>query len=260
MVPPRKFFRSLFAPLVMLLACGGRVGEIGGGGDDGGGGQQGGTDAASCPSPALVSYGETCNLVGATCLSSTLVSDCNGQPAHLAQCNCVEGGRSAPTWDCGNPAVILGVNDCPESSVLPPYFDAGGGTSSGCPDPSSIVDGASCSTAPELKCPGMRITVCPSATTFLNTCICQGSTVTPHGTTVTWSCGSIPPQPTSPCPDPTRLTEGVACSPLGQRCPGNPQSCGGSQTFYDAFQCSSACQWSRIATTDCLDAAAPNSD
>lgn len=220
---------------MLLVACGGRVGEIGvggTGGDDSGAGDSGGGEAgAVCPDPGQVMASVACPAPGLSCPSSQQIYDCNG-PTGPVTCSCSPQG-----WACPVPL----MPSCPPP---PP---------TGCPDPSSIREGASCSTSPTLTCSSdIRIVgVCPGSTTLYATCSCQQNA---------WACATVMPLPAAACPNPTTLTEGTACSSPGQQCRGNPMSCGGPQTFYDAFQCSSACQWSRVAATDCLDASAPNSE
>src|SRR5260370_9736408 len=135
-MPTTKSVRGLAGSLMLVGACGGCVGgEIGGGGtggDDGGAGDSGGGEAgAVCPDPEQVMASAACPAPGLSCPSSQQIYDCNG-PTGPVTCSC-----STQGWACPVPLMPA----CPPP---PP---------TGCPHPSSILNGASCSTPPPLPRP-----------------------------------------------------------------------------------------------------------
>jgi hypothetical protein len=124
----------------------------------------------------------------------------------------------------------------------------GGGSSAcpaDCPDPASIELGAAC-TFPS------SMTSCPS--TLPNTeC---GGTLSCFCYAGVWNCP--PGVLCAGCPPPAAIFAGDPCPADAERCPGNPQACGGA-TFYDAFQCMGGV-WVDEAPTICEIDAGPESD
>lgn len=119
-----------------------------------------------------------------------------------------------------------------------------------CPIAATIAAGAMC-TAAGLDCPSAApIYTCGTGqVTGYASCTCSlGIWVCPAPTCV--EAGAPPPS----CPDARLVHEGVTCGSPGEECPGNPTTCGGTQTFYDVFQCTKVDVWMRIVATVCNDA------
>ena len=260
---------ALVIPFLAALACGGRVGLVGGGG-------------GTCPSPAAVASGAACTSAGQTCSGS--YSQC-GAPESI-DCTCTDGAWACPVTT-GAPCVVA----CPptngvqagESCNLPAQMrphrrahvhrlrdgltnssfctcqDQGGGSGlwecpeppgpecadaqpPGCPDPSTVVNGNGCNVSPQVSCDSDALTYdCNGNVTGQATCQCFGGA---------WSC--ITPEPNCPptgCPDPQNVEQDVSCVTPGLQCPGNPTDCDGA-TFYDAFECDNGV-WNDVATTGC---------
>ena len=258
---------ALVIPFLAVLACGGRVGLVGGGG--------------TCPSPSAVTTGAACTSAGQTCESS--FSAC-GTP-ETAQCTCTDGTWACPTFN--GPACVV---QCPRTNGVQPGSSCdlaqespctveltstgcngtqltgectcqadGQGSASwacseppgpecadaqppGCPDPSSVVQGNGCDVAPQLSCDSeIPIYDCNGNITGDASCQCFGGE---------WSCiTSEPDCPPTGCPDPQSVEQGVSCMSPGLQCPGNPTECDGA-VFYDAFECDSG-QWNDVAVTGC---------
>lgn len=199
-------------PMTLVFACGGAVSHGIGPGDGGSGGD--GSPSAMCPAPASVGGGLSCATPGLDCPSTGVIRGCNGAPDTPVDCLCQNG-----TWEC------LVSQGCPTQ---------------GCPVPSSVQPGASCSTSSEgLSCQSdIGVSSCGGPTTYLQ-CTCYAGA---------WSC---PKQkvPACPCPPADSTFSGAACSPYGASCPGDPTQCGGN-TFYDDLQCQNG-TWTIVASTAC---------
>jgi len=260
---------ALVIPFLALLACGGRVGVVGGGG--------GGT----CPSPSAVASGVACTSAGQTCASTFSVC---GTP-ESADCTCTDG-----TWACpafGGPACVVA---CPPTNGVQPgsscdlatqspctveltstacdgsqlvgecscQSDAEGSATwactqavepecadaqpPGCPAPSFVVQGKGCNVSPQLSCNSDIPTYdCNGNITGDASCQCFAGA---------WSCVTSEPDcPPTGCPDPQSVEQGISCLSPGLQCPGNPTDCDGA-IFYDAFECDSGA-WNDIAVTGC---------
>jgi hypothetical protein len=119
-----------------------------------------------------------------------------------------------------------------------------------CPIPATIAGGGMCMGS-GLDCPSAApIYTCGTGqVTGYASCKCSlGVWVCPSPTCV--EAGAPPPS----CPDARLVHEGVVCDDPGEDCPGNPTTCGGTQTFYDVFQCTKANLWTRVVATVCNDA------
>lgn len=268
----RRLLAALAAavPVIALIACGGRTDGIPGGG--------------GCPAPASVTQGASCSPSGQSCPStgatcdgtqatctclngafecgdvpvtcttvcpvtivpssacdpvsqgsctvSVITTTCTGG-TYTASCSCeTRGGPHDGQWDCG----AAPEPDCPDAQ--PP----------GCPPPSTIQPGGTCSAGLDVSCQSaIPIYGCSGAVDGYETCYCDGGS---------WSCAEPgPPEcadvspPPPKCPDPSAVQQGNACFEEGEQCPGRPTFCGG-QVLYDAFQCTAGA-WDDIATTIC---------
>ena len=211
------------APLLAVLACGGRTDRVVG--DDGG--CTGTGCSAQCP--ATFQAGTPCDpATQSVCTIPLPGTTCNGG-AISETCSCQASGAGGGTWSCAVPP----TPDCPDAE--PPV----------CPAPSSIQPGAACLPAPTTGCPSnVPIVDCTGQIQGYVTCDCEVGS---------WAC--IDPGPpecvdaTTGCPPPADVQQGVSCSSEGQQCPGRPTECGG-QILYDAFQCTGG-TWDDIATTIC---------
>jgi hypothetical protein len=261
---------ALVIPFLAALACGGRVGLVGGGGDGG-----------TCPSPSAVASGVACPTAGQTCGASftgcgtTASADCTctsgtwacpqfHDPACVVACppaNGVEPGSSCNLSTEGPCTVELTSIACDGSQVTgecscqsdgqgaaiwactqgfePECADA---QPPGCPDPSSVVQGNGCNLSPQLSCNSDIPTYdCNGNITGDASCQCFNGQ---------WSCiTSEPDCPPTGCPDPVSVEQGVSCMSPGLQCPGNPTDCDGA-IFYDAFECDGG-EWNDVATTGC---------
>jgi hypothetical protein len=256
---------ALVLPFLAALACGGRVGVVGGGGN------------GSCPSPAAVENGIACTAQGQTC--SGTVDVCGGSsnedctcasgvwscPAVAAPCveqcpptNGVQPGSSCDLTTQGactveitatvcDGTVAVGSCSCEASGQggatwgcglsLPECDDAG----PSCPDPSVVVQGNACAVSSQLQCDSATPVFDCDGNAIEVSCDCLGGL---------WSCPQPPscPPPTG-CPDPQDVEQGVSCDNAQQQCPGNPTDCDGA-VFYDAFECDGG-QWNDVAPTAC---------
>lgn len=197
--------------LVNPVACGGRVGEIGGGGGGDGGG--------FCPAPSSVQEGAECAPSGETC-SSAYPSCGDG----VLPCTC-----SGGIWVC-EPA--------PPCPPPPPS----------CPAPASITSGGTCTTDPGLNCTS-TIPIyddCTGAFDGYLPCNCSDGTWLCFISEP--ACVDASPPPSS-CPAPSSVEQGLPCAGSPSQCPGNPTDCGGA-IFYDAFECQDGA-WNDVAHTDC---------
>ncbi len=258
---------ALVLPFFAALACGGRVGLVGGGG------------SPSCPSPAAVANGVACTSQGETC--SGTVDVCGGSSTE--DCTCASG-----VWSC--PAVTAPcVERCPTTNGVQPGGScdpttqgactvevtsiacdgvevsgectcqpdgAGSGAWScvqdqqpecpdagppGCPDPSFVVQGGGCGVSSQLQCASSTPVFDCEGNPIEVSCECFAGA---------WSCPQSPscPPPTG-CPDPQDVEQGFACNSPGLQCPGNPTDCDGA-VFYDAFECDGG-EWNDVAPTTC---------
>jgi len=257
---------ALVIPFLAALACGGRVGLVGGGG--------------TCPSPSAVASGAACTSAGQTCTGS--VSYC-GTPDSV-DCTCTDGAWACPVAT-GTPCVVAcppsnsvqpgsscslpaqgvctveltstgcdgltyqsfcscqgsegsGVWECPQP-LGPECADA---QPPGCPDPSTVVNGNGCNVPPQVSCSSdIPAYDCNGNIIGDAQCQCYGGA---------WSC--ITPEPNCPptgCPAPQSVEQGISCVSPGAQCPGNPTNCDGA-VFYDAFECDNG-SWNDIAITGC---------
>lgn len=212
---------GLVLPFVTLLACSGHV-EVIGGGDDGGSGDG---NPAQCPQPAQVGPGESCTEEGLTCSSSAPIA-CpgGGGGGGTFGCTCLQG-----TWACEG-----GGRACP---VNPTQV---------CPDPSQVQQSAYCNVDAQLSCnTNLTFPTCDGSDGGIETCVCSSNS---------WQCPVFgaplcPGEAGVPCPPPSNVYAGWACSGSGVQCAGNPQQCG-SITVYDAFDCENGA-WVDIAQTIC---------
>jgi hypothetical protein len=262
---------ALVIPFLAVLACGGRVGLVGGGG-------------GSCPSPSAVASGVACASAGQSCPAS--YSYCGSSES--VACTCNNGTWACP--DFNGPGCV--VPTCPGTDAIQPntacdlatqsgctvpytYTGCGGvaltasctcqtegGGSAiwecgvapepdcpdaqppGCPDPSFVTQGGSCGTSPQLTCTSdIPMYDCNGNYLGDQQCECFNDS---------WSC--VTSEPACPpdaggCPDPQSVEQGVSCFSPGLQCPGNPNYCDGA-LFYDAFECDGGL-WNDIAVTGC---------
>jgi len=260
---------ALVIPFLAALACGGRVGLVGGGG--------GGT----CPSPSAVANGGACTSAGQTCAAT--FDEC-GSPTTV-DCTCTNGGWACPSFagpgcvvacpltdevqpgqSCSLPAqgpctVPLTYTGCDGIALTgscscqsdgqgaaswacsePPGPECPDAQPPGCPDASQVVQGNGCDVSPQLSCDSLTpVYDCNGNITGDAPCQCFNGA---------WSCiTSEPSCPPTGCPDPVSVEQGVSCVTPGMQCPGNPTDCDGA-VFYDAFECDSGV-WNDIAVTGC---------
>jgi len=114
-----RFARAAIAviPVLAAIACGGRVGEVGGGGPP-------------CPSPSAVAPGVACASAGQVCVETTDECDTLG----TADCTCIDG-----IWTC--PAV-----------ATPNCFVPDAGPPPVCPVAAAVIQGDSCDVPQQLSC------------------------------------------------------------------------------------------------------------
>jgi len=214
-------------PVLLLVACGGRVGPVGGQHEEPDA-EPDGNGPPACPVTGDVQPGASCDYATmGNCLAPYQAVVCGGID-ETGSCSCVQNMGSDPVWECNAPAT-----HCAEAGPT------------GCPEPAAITPGLGCDTSSSLSCPSeVPIVNCDGQVEGAESCSCLAAT---------WVCGG--PQPfcidagPSSCPDPASVETGVPCSPLGLQCPGNPQECGGA-VFYDAFVCEDD-RWVDVATTEC---------
>jgi hypothetical protein len=213
---------ALVIPFLAALACGGRVGVVGGGGD-------GGTCpgcVVQCPLTNEAQPGSACDLATqGPCTVPYTYTGCNGI-ALTASCSCQSDGQGSGVWACN----ASPEPDCPDAQ--PPA----------CPDPSSVVQGNGCDVSPQLSCDSETPAYdCNGNVVGDESCQCFGGS---------WSCiTSEPDCPPPTCPDPQTVEQGVSCASSGSQCPGNPTECDGA-IFYDAFECVDGA-WNDVAVTGC---------
>lgn len=248
-------------PLLAALACGGRTDGIPG--TNGCPAPSAVVDGASCSTSGLVcpTTGATCDGAQATCtcsggrfgcgdfpvtctnacpVSATPGSSCDpatqggctfavtvplcGGGSYTASCSCQpQGASGAGTWDCG----AAPEPDCPDAQP-------------GCPPPSTIQLGGTCSVGANVSCQSaIPVYGCSGQVEGYVSCFCDAGG---------WNCAE-PGAPDCACPDPSGVQQGLSCTVEGQQCPGRPSVCGG-QVLYDAFQCTNG-TWDDIATTIC---------
>ena len=179
----------------------------------------------TCPPASQISYGGACNLSSQGGCTVAITGTACGM-TYTDTCACQPDSAGAGTWAC-----TLGTRpECKDSG--PP----------GCPNPSFIAPGDSCSASPQLTC-STGIPLYDCAGNFLGDESCQCF----DGT---WSCETPVDCPdAAACPDPQSVQEGALCPENGLQCPGNPQVCDGA-VFYDAFQCEGGA-WIDVAVTGC---------
>jgi hypothetical protein len=220
---------ALLAPVFVLLACGGSTTQVGGPGNGDGG--------TSCPSPTVVGGGGSCSDPGESCSGTVSVpNECGtgGGGTTTAQCTCQDG-----SWQC--PVAFTGGAGCP---VPDP----------GCPDPSQVQPGNTCSTSPQDSCTStIPIPSCNGAPEGYVQCNCEQGV---------WACeefgGPACPIEAGVCPDPSQVYDGQGCDTYGTTCQGDPQFCGGT-TVYDTLQCYAGA-WTLVAQTFCDEADAGFAD
>jgi hypothetical protein len=201
-------------PLLAALACGGRVGDVGGGG-------------LPCPSPSAVGPGVACSSAGQVCAETIDQCDAIGS----VDCTCNDG-----IWAC--PAVNTPTCTVPLEAG-PPH---------GCPVAAAVIQGDSCDVPTGEDCSSdIPLYDCSSNVVGYASCECNGvwSCEEPGP--------FCPIDASTGCPAPNSIAQGVPCSsqgdPAGAVCPGNPTSCDGT-TFYDAFECTNGA-WNDVAATGC---------
>jgi hypothetical protein len=156
---------SRWIPLLAVMACGGRVGLVGGGdggdpdleastkdggageasAEDGRGGDEGDVeppDASACPAPSSVALGLPCRVASQVrCPSAISVSFCDGELLVPGSCACVDG-----EWQsCG----VLVVPTCTDASPPPPPPPP-----TECPPPATVEQGVACSIPSQQQCAG----------------------------------------------------------------------------------------------------------
>jgi|HubBroStandDraft_1064217.scaffolds.fasta_scaffold94592_3 hypothetical protein len=145
---------------------------------------------------------------------------------------------------------VKGPSDAGEDGDASMDADADAGGPRTCPIPATISNGAAC-TALALDCPSAQpIYTCGTGqVTGYASCMCSlDRWVCPPAMCV--EAGAPPPS----CPGPKLVHEAVPCATAGEECPGNPTTCsGGTEIFYDVFQCTKAMLWTRIIATVCGD-------
>jgi hypothetical protein len=255
---------ALVLPFLAALACGGRVGVVGG--------------SVSCPSAEAVGSGAACTSDGQTC--SGTVSVCGS--ADTEDCTCAAG-----VWSCPAFAGPSCVETCPTTNGVQPgascdlstqgactveitttacdgtiavgscscEANGQGGATWGCglsvpecddagppcPDPSTVVQGNACAVSSQLQCDSATPVFDCEGNAIEVSCDCLGGA---------WSCPQSPScPPPGGCPDPQDVEQGIACDSPGLQCPGNPTDCDGA-VFYDAFECYGG-QWNDVAPTTC---------
>jgi hypothetical protein len=258
---------ALVIPFLAAVACGGRVGVVGGGGD-------------TCPAPTAVTSGGACSTAGQTCATTydlcgtTESTDCTCTGGLWAcpeqgggcieQCPVTNGVQPGSSCDaatqgaCHVEVTSLGCDGTQLSAECACEADGQEGAlwvcvqsgepecpdaqPPGCPDPSTVEQGNGCGVSPQLSCPSdMPVYDCNGNVIGQATCQCFGGS---------WSC--ITPEPDCPptsCPDPQNVEQGFSCASPGMQCPGNPTYCDGA-VFYDAFECDQGA-WNDVATTGC---------
>jgi hypothetical protein len=180
-----------------------------------------------------------------------LLFACGGRTFEVVGGDGAVGGDTGPSADSGPGDDGGGDSAAPDDSGGRPDEGVDTGTPPPmCPIPATIAGSGMC-TVPGLDCPSAApIYTCGTGeVTGYASCKCSlGVWVCPPPTCV--EAGAPPPS----CPAAKLVHEGVACDDPGEDCPGNPTTCGGTQTFYDVFQCTKADLWTRIVATVCDDA------